>query len=155
MAHGPCGEEFRAAFSCFVYSKDEPKGVDCIDKFKGMQDCFRAHPDVYGAELEDDEEPLEGDLPEGQGAPAIARDGEPLEAAAERVEDVAANANEKAKVKVTSVKDDIKQDADALKSKVEDKLQEARSDVKDGQEKAREVARDIPSAGSDAKNSPS
>jgi intermembrane space import and assembly protein 40 len=34
MAHGPCGENFRAAFSCFVYSKDEPKGVDCIDKFK-------------------------------------------------------------------------------------------------------------------------
>jgi intermembrane space import and assembly protein 40 len=34
MAHGPCGEDFRAAFSCFVYSKEEPKGVDCIDKFK-------------------------------------------------------------------------------------------------------------------------
>lgn len=34
MAHGPCGEEFREAFSCFVYSKEEPKGVDCIDKFK-------------------------------------------------------------------------------------------------------------------------
>lgn len=34
MAHGPCGEEFRAAFSCFVYSKDEPKGMDCIDNFK-------------------------------------------------------------------------------------------------------------------------
>lgn len=34
MAHGPCGEEFRNAFSCFVYSKEEPKGVDCIDKFK-------------------------------------------------------------------------------------------------------------------------
>lgn len=34
MAHGPCGEQFRAAFSCFVYSKDEPKGMDCIDKFK-------------------------------------------------------------------------------------------------------------------------
>lgn len=57
MAHGPCGEEFRAAFSCFVYSKEEPKGVDCIDKFKGMQDCFRAHPDVYGSELEDDQDP--------------------------------------------------------------------------------------------------
>lgn len=26
MAHGPCGEEFRAAFSCFVYSEAEPKG---------------------------------------------------------------------------------------------------------------------------------
>lgn len=34
MAHGPCGEEFRAAFSCFVYSTEEPKGMDCIDKFQ-------------------------------------------------------------------------------------------------------------------------
>lgn len=34
MAHGPCGEEFKAAFSCFVYSKEEPKGIECIDKFK-------------------------------------------------------------------------------------------------------------------------
>ncbi|KAL4927265.1 coiled-coil-helix-coiled-coil-helix domain-containing protein [Aspergillus undulatus] len=56
MAYGPCGQEFRAAFSCFVYSEEEPKGIDCIDKFKAMQDCFRAHPDVYGAELEDDDE---------------------------------------------------------------------------------------------------
>ncbi|KAL6236776.1 hypothetical protein BDW75DRAFT_206040 [Aspergillus navahoensis] len=56
MAYGPCGEEFRAAFSCFVYSEEEPKGMDCIDKFKAMQDCFRAHPDVYGAELDEDEE---------------------------------------------------------------------------------------------------
>ncbi|KAL3462319.1 hypothetical protein BJX64DRAFT_277232 [Aspergillus heterothallicus] len=55
MAYGPCGEEFRNAFSCFVYSEEEPKGIDCIDKFKAMQDCFRQYPDVYGAELEDDE----------------------------------------------------------------------------------------------------
>lgn len=34
MAHGPCGDEFKAAFSCFVYSNEEPKGVECIDKFK-------------------------------------------------------------------------------------------------------------------------
>jgi intermembrane space import and assembly protein 40 len=34
MAYGPCGENFRAAFSCFVYSTEEPKGVDCIEKFK-------------------------------------------------------------------------------------------------------------------------
>lgn len=56
MAHGPCGENFRAAFSCFVFSKEEPKGMDCIEHFKGMQDCFRDHPDVYGAELEDDDD---------------------------------------------------------------------------------------------------
>ncbi|KAG9786349.1 hypothetical protein KCU95_g8454, partial [Aureobasidium melanogenum] len=34
MAYGPCGEQFREAFSCFVFSKEEPKGMDCIDKFK-------------------------------------------------------------------------------------------------------------------------
>ena len=34
MAHGSCGEEFKAAFSCFVYSNEEPKGMDCIDKFQ-------------------------------------------------------------------------------------------------------------------------
>ncbi|KAI9727318.1 MAG: Oxidoreductase [Chrysothrix sp. TS-e1954] len=56
MAHGPCGPEFREAFGCFVYSKEEPKGVDCIDRFKGMQECFKLHPDVYGAELAEDAE---------------------------------------------------------------------------------------------------
>lgn len=54
MAHGPCGEQFRTAFSCFVFSTDEPKGINCIEHFKSMQDCFRAHPDLYGAELTDD-----------------------------------------------------------------------------------------------------
>lgn len=34
MAHGPCGEEFKAAFSCFVYSDQEPKGIECVDKFQ-------------------------------------------------------------------------------------------------------------------------
>ena len=48
MAHGPCGPEFREAFSCFVYSEEEPKGINCVEKFKGMQDCFRLHPEVYG-----------------------------------------------------------------------------------------------------------
>ncbi|KAI5288010.1 Oxidoreductase [Ascosphaera aggregata] len=60
MAQGPCGEEFKAAFSCFVYSKEEPKGMDCIEKFKGMQDCFRQHPEIYGSELEGEE--LESEL---------------------------------------------------------------------------------------------
>ncbi|KAI1747051.1 hypothetical protein F4782DRAFT_535830 [Xylaria castorea] len=56
MADGPCGEEFKAAFSCFVYSTEEPKGMDCIDKFQHMQDCFRLHPEVYSDELADDDE---------------------------------------------------------------------------------------------------
>lgn len=68
MAYGPCGEQFRAAFSCFVFSKEEPKGVDCIENFKAMQNCFREHPDIYGSELEDDEE---AEM-EGQGDAATA-----------------------------------------------------------------------------------
>lgn len=48
MAHGVCGEQFREAFACFVYSTEEPKGQDCIEKFRGMQECFAAHPEVYG-----------------------------------------------------------------------------------------------------------
>lgn len=58
MADGPCGEEFKAAFSCFVYSEAEPKGADCIEKFSAMQNCFRQHPEVYAEELRE-EEPLE------------------------------------------------------------------------------------------------
>lgn len=55
MATGPCGEQFKAAFSCFVFSKEEPKGVDCIEHFKTMQGCFREHPDIYGSELDDEQ----------------------------------------------------------------------------------------------------
>ncbi|KAI8981940.1 hypothetical protein BDF20DRAFT_441953 [Mycotypha africana] len=56
MAQGPCGEEFKAAFSCFVYSDEEPKGINCVEYFKTMQDCFRKHPDVYGDEIDDDDD---------------------------------------------------------------------------------------------------
>lgn len=62
MAHGPCGPQFREAFSCFVYSEAEPKGVDCVEKFRNMQDCFREHPDVYAEELKDDGEDNEGEV---------------------------------------------------------------------------------------------
>ncbi|KAG5943066.1 hypothetical protein E4U60_006965 [Claviceps pazoutovae] len=72
MAHGPCGEEFKAAFSCFVYSTDEPKGMDCIDKFQGMQECFRKYPDHYGAELiDDDDEVAEGQALESDAPSAV------------------------------------------------------------------------------------
>lgn len=48
MAYGPCGMQFREAFSCFVFSEEEPKGIDCVEKFKAMQNCFRDNPDIYG-----------------------------------------------------------------------------------------------------------
>ncbi|KZT68244.1 hypothetical protein DAEQUDRAFT_336333 [Daedalea quercina L-15889] len=76
MAHGPCGMQFREAFSCFVFSEKEPKGIDCVEKFKAMQDCFREHPDVYGEDImnddDDDDEgfaPPSGDSPVGGPTP--------------------------------------------------------------------------------------
>ncbi|KFV16106.1 Mitochondrial intermembrane space import and assembly protein 40, partial [Tauraco erythrolophus] len=34
MASGPCGEQFKSAFSCFHYSTEEIKGSDCVDQFQ-------------------------------------------------------------------------------------------------------------------------
>lgn len=56
MADGPCGEEFKVAFSCFIYSEAEPKGIDCVEKFQGMQTCFRQYPEYYAEQLKDEEE---------------------------------------------------------------------------------------------------
>lgn len=47
MATGPCGVEFREAFSCFHYSEADPKGSDCYDAFSTMQSCFAKYPTVY------------------------------------------------------------------------------------------------------------
>lgn len=62
MADGPCGEEFKTAFSCFVYSTDEPKGMECIDKFSAMQECFKKYPDVYADELRESEASAEAEV---------------------------------------------------------------------------------------------
>jgi len=48
MATGPCGVEFREAFTCFHYSEAEPKGSECYDQFKKMQDCMAEYPSIYG-----------------------------------------------------------------------------------------------------------
>merc|ERR1711915_567386 len=47
MAVGPCGVEFREAFSCFHYSEAEPKGSDCIEKFAEMQKCMQGYPELF------------------------------------------------------------------------------------------------------------
>jgi hypothetical protein len=60
----PCGHTFKAAFSCFVSSKTEPKGIDCQELFKAMQECFQAHPEKYGSILADDEDDDSNDMPE-------------------------------------------------------------------------------------------
>lgn len=60
MATGPCGVQFRDAFSCFHYSEADPKGSDCYEAFRTMQDCFSKFPTVYnkssGLDGTDDDE---------------------------------------------------------------------------------------------------
>eukprot|EP01135_Chromosphaera_perkinsii_P011273 Nk52_evm54s2367 gene=Nk52_evmTU54s2367 len=56
MVDGPCGMDFREAFSCFVHSESEPKGVDCIESFKTMQECMGRNSDYYGRRDEDEDE---------------------------------------------------------------------------------------------------
>ncbi|KAL7986142.1 hypothetical protein Chor_011308 [Crotalus horridus] len=61
MASGPCGEQFKSAFSCFHYSKEEIKGSDCVDQFRAMQECMQKYPDLYPQEDDDDEDEDEED----------------------------------------------------------------------------------------------
>lgn len=56
MASGPCGEQFKSAFSCFHYSTEEIKGSDCVDQFRAMQECMQKYPDLYPQEDENEEE---------------------------------------------------------------------------------------------------
>ncbi|KAM4613778.1 mitochondrial intermembrane space import and assembly protein 40-B-like [Polymixia lowei] len=52
MASGPCGTEFKEAFSCFHYSKEEVKGSDCLEQFRSMQQCMQIYPELYPQEDE-------------------------------------------------------------------------------------------------------
>ncbi|GBP12850.1 Mitochondrial intermembrane space import and assembly protein 40 [Eumeta japonica] len=56
MATGPCGMQFREAFSCFHYSEAEPKGSDCYEKFSEMQACMAQYPELYARDDDDADE---------------------------------------------------------------------------------------------------
>lgn len=68
MATGPCGPQFRDAFSCFHYSEAEPKGSDCYEKFAEMQGCMHHYPELYAR----DDDDLAAALDESAAAPAPA-----------------------------------------------------------------------------------
>jgi len=61
-AYGPCGTEFRQAFSCFHFSKAEPKGTDCFPNFRDMHTCFSNYPDLYGSKEGEEDEDEEDEL---------------------------------------------------------------------------------------------
>lgn len=52
MASGPCGTEFKDAFTCFHYSKEDIKGSECLEQFRAMQECMQRYPELYPQEDE-------------------------------------------------------------------------------------------------------
>lgn len=60
MASGPCGQQFKEAFSCFHYSKEEVKGSDCVENFRSMQECMQKYPELYPQEDDNDTAPSGG-----------------------------------------------------------------------------------------------
>ncbi|KAI9295717.1 hypothetical protein K502DRAFT_283520, partial [Neoconidiobolus thromboides FSU 785] len=55
MAQPPCGSFFKEAFTCFLTSTEEPKGIDCVENFRAMQDCMRQFPEIYADQLDDED----------------------------------------------------------------------------------------------------
>ena len=60
IATGPCGVEFREAFTCFHHSEAEPKGSDCVELFKDMQSCMTLYPSLYDNKNDNDDEDIMG-----------------------------------------------------------------------------------------------
>jgi len=71
MASGPCGTEFKDAFSCFHYSKEEVKGSNCLEQFRVMQECLQRYPELYPQddEKEPPQDSAENDQPTADSVP--------------------------------------------------------------------------------------
>ncbi|MDI1493179.1 MAG: Oxidoreductase [Ramalina farinacea] len=161
MAHGPCGEPFRAAFSCFVYSDQEPKGMECIDRFKGMQECFREHPEIYGEEFEGEEEEMDRELAEGEGEGgkvAVERTGREdggEEGVMGEVKREVGGVVEKVKEKVAPVEErveDVKEKAEEKGDDVTERAKQAKKQVEtDHGEPSSESDEIVPKAAHDAR----
>ncbi|XP_055587966.1 mitochondrial intermembrane space import and assembly protein 40-B [Uranotaenia lowii] len=94
MATGPCGVEFRDAFSCFHYSEAQPKGSDCYDAFRTMQDCMSNYPGVYKQnQHDDDDDDEDGGAAGGLGLALEAADDESSAAGPSRNPSEAADSN--------------------------------------------------------------
>eukprot|EP00286_Rhodomonas_abbreviata_P010994 CAMPEP_0181322734 /NCGR_PEP_ID=MMETSP1101-20121128/19389_1 /TAXON_ID=46948 /ORGANISM="Rhodomonas abbreviata, Strain Caron Lab Isolate" /LENGTH=133 /DNA_ID=CAMNT_0023430673 /DNA_START=8 /DNA_END=409 /DNA_ORIENTATION=+ len=61
MKEGPCGDKFIVAYKCFLDSKEEEKGSDCLDSFREMQQCFAENPEHYKEFLGGNDEEEDGE----------------------------------------------------------------------------------------------
>ncbi|XP_043925823.1 mitochondrial intermembrane space import and assembly protein 40-like [Protopterus annectens] len=53
-ASGPCGEQFKAAFSCFHYRTEEVKGSDCLEQCRAIQECMQRYLELHPQEDKDE-----------------------------------------------------------------------------------------------------
>ncbi|KAJ1965210.1 Oxidoreductase [Dispira parvispora] len=55
--HGPCGEAFRTAYSCYIEASSEAGVMDqCAEKFVSMQGCFEKFPEFYADDKTEDDD---------------------------------------------------------------------------------------------------
>lgn len=59
LREGPCGPTFVDAFSCYIRSSHEEKGMDCLDQFKVFQECLKKNPDHVEKIMSDAEEAVQ------------------------------------------------------------------------------------------------
>lgn len=55
-ASGPCGYEFREAFTCFHYSTSETKGTECLEKFQILNQCMSEYPGLFKKSEQEEED---------------------------------------------------------------------------------------------------
>eukprot|EP00040_Diaphanoeca_grandis_P004974 m.30828 g.30828 ORF g.30828 m.30828 type:complete len:144 (+) comp16349_c2_seq1:127-558(+) len=67
MTEGPCGDTFKDAFSCFVYSEEEQKGADCMEQFKNLHECMEQNASYYAKDDEEETEETAGDETKSEG----------------------------------------------------------------------------------------
>jgi intermembrane space import and assembly protein 40 len=61
LKDGPCGSNFVEAFSCFIRSDHEEKGMDCLPQFAAFQECLRGNPEHVDKIMQDADDALDAE----------------------------------------------------------------------------------------------
>lgn len=75
LRDGPCGEVFTEAFVCFIKSKAEEKGSDCVSPFIALQKCIQANQDAFAKyDLDDNDTKDSENAQEDKGSAVLPAD---------------------------------------------------------------------------------
>ena len=87
MPNGPCGPDFREAFSCWVENKDNEEGFaeHCFENFSKWEKCLNENREIYKQGSDESDELNESETLGSEGkietqtVPAIADEQEPVQ----------------------------------------------------------------------------